>query len=139
MTEHAPLSPEDREWLDPSRGWVKGHFTDHPNEKYEPVEGKLRVVEAVLGWVAPSETWKLQSLGVAFGDALAQELVLEWVVVDDEFGRSLGLNWPGTSVYSFPTTTISKRAERGDTIDVRELFAAARANLTEMAFSGRFV
>ena len=86
-SNHAQLTAEDRADLDASRDWVKGHFTEAADEKYQPVSGKLRVIGAVLdnGWVETAETWKLQSLGIALGDALAQELLLEWVVVDDEF------------------------------------------------------
>ena len=103
--------------------------------------GKLRVVSAVLasGWVAPTETWKLQALGAAFGDALSQELLLDWVTVEDELGSSAALNWPGTSVLSFPLTTISKRVERSEQVDVATLFKQACANLRDMAFSSRYV
>ena len=143
MTDHThePLDADESNRLESSRAWVKGHFTDGAEEKYESISGKLRIVDAVLknGWVDPTETWKLQSLGVALGDALAQELMLDWVLVDDELGRSPALNWPGTSVYSFPTTMISKRVERGEAVDVYELFNSARDNLRDMSFSGRYL
>ena len=73
ISAHTQLTAEDRADLETSRKWVKGHFTEAASEKYDPISGKLRVIDAVLksGWVEPTETWKLQSLGVAFGDALA--------------------------------------------------------------------
>jgi Domain of unknown function (DUF3806) len=120
---------------------VKGHFTNDAEAKYAPLEGKLRLVEAILanGWVLPTETWKLQALGAAFGDALRQKLLLDWVTVEDEFGASAALNWPGTSVLSFPLTAISKRVERSEQVEIRVLFDQACASLRDMAFSGRYV
>jgi hypothetical protein len=136
-----PLSVADADWLDAARAWVKGHFTDDPETKYGSVAGKLRVVGAILdnGWVLPTETWKLQALGATFGDALSQELLLDWVTVEDELGASAARNWPGTSVLSFPLTAISKRLEPSEQVDVRSLFDQACAKLRDMAFSGRYV
>ena len=136
-----PLGPEDIVNLDAARSWVKGHFSEDQDEKYQPVEGKLRVMDTILqnGWVEASETWKLQSLGVAFGDALAQQLMLDWVVVDDEFGRSAALSWPGTSLICSPITMISKRIEDGEEIDVRDLFEKTCARLSELVFTGEFL
>jgi hypothetical protein len=115
------LSDADAGWLDAARVWVKSHFTDDVEAKYAPVEGKLRLVGAILAndWVLPTETWKLQALGAAFGDALSQELMLDWVTVEDELGATAALNWPGTSLLSFPLTAISKRVERSERVDVR--------------------
>jgi hypothetical protein len=136
---HTALQSEDEAELDRSREWVKGHFADNAEEKYAPLEGKLRVLDAILknGWIAPTETWKLQSLGVALGDAMSQALMLDWVIVDDEYGRSPALNWPGTTLYAFPQTMISKRVEAGEPVVVRELFDGICRQLQEDAFSGR--
>jgi hypothetical protein len=106
MTEKAPfvpLSDTDRAWLEDARAWVKGHFSDGAEAKYSSLDGKLSVVDAILtnGRVLPNETWKLQALGAAFGDALGQRLLLEWVSVEDEYGATAALNLPGTSLLSF--------------------------------------
>ena len=67
----------------------------------------------------------MQSLGVTFGDALAQRLGLSWVTVEDEYGSDPALHEDGTTIVVFPVTTISKRIERGDVVDVQELFDQA--------------
>lgn len=138
--DHSPLRPAERQRLDAAREWVKGRFDAERDARYAPLEGKLRVIKAVLdnGWVSADETWKLQALGIAFGDAMAQKLLLDWVTVDDEYGCDPALHWPGTSLYSYPMTTISKRVEQGEAVDVSELFDASCAQLSEMSFSGRY-
>jgi hypothetical protein len=137
--ESYTLEESERIWIEEARNWVKGHFTEDEDEKYSTIEGKLRVVATILEqqWVEPSETWKLQSLGIAFGDALAQQLMLEWVTIDDEFGRAPAVNYPGTSVLAYPLTMISKRVERGDRVDVWDMFAVVAARIDEIAHSGR--
>jgi hypothetical protein len=131
----------DRDNLERARDWVKGHFTELADEKYAPIDGKLRVLDAILasGWIESRETQKFHSLGVAFGDAIAQKLLMEWIVVEDEFGRSAALNWPGTTLVCSPITMISKRVEDGEDVDIYELFEGICERLQEMAFSGRFV
>jgi hypothetical protein len=134
---YGALSAEDLANLDRARDWVKGHFTDSADEKYDPVDGKLRLIHTILGngWVASSETPKLQSLGVTFGDAIAQELLMEWVIAEDEYGRSPVLNWPGTTLICSPITMISKRIEDGEAVDAYRLFESVCGRMKELAFS----
>lgn len=137
--KHTPLHPDDQARLVAAREWIKGHFVEDPDATYAPLEAKLRVIATIIesGWIEPHETWKLQALGVAFGDALAQQLELDWVTVEDEYGRDPALNWPGTAIYSYPLTSISKRVERGERVDVHQLFATACRLLTDVANSDR--
>ena len=113
--------------LEAKRAWVRDHFSDEKRGDYEKLAGKLKVLDVILGngWVQPTETIKLQCLGVTFGDALAQELGLTWIAIEDERGRDPGLVIPGTSIQLFPMTSISKRVERGESVDVYELFGDA--------------
>lgn len=138
QAEPLTLEPEEQEWLDLAREWIKGHFSTDPSAAYETIEGKLAVIRANLsqGWVGPEDTWKLQSLGIAMGDALAQDLMLDWVTVDDEHGRQPALNWPGTSILCFPLTMISQRVEEGERVDIDLMYELTRKQLSEIAFGG---
>ena len=61
-------------------------------------------------------------MGIVLGDVFVQELGLEWRVIEDEFGRDLCVQLRGTTLILFPLTMISKRIEKGETIDVFDLF-----------------
>lgn len=120
--------------IEKQRGWARDHYEPDAQHKYGTVEGKLRLLDTVIRskWIEPSETWKLQSLGIALGDALVQALGLSWVMVEDEQGRDPALRDDGTTTIVFPLTMISKRIERGEDVDVRELFALICKRVSEM-------
>ena len=128
------LAPDDVAHVEKQRAWVRDHYDPAARHQYETVEGKLRLLDTIIRskWIEPSETWKLQSLGITFGDALAQELGLAWVAVEDAHGRDPALRDQGTSIVIFPMTTISKRIERGEVVDVRSLFDTACQSVTRL-------
>lgn len=109
--------------------------------KYANLDDKLRLVQTILDerWIDLDERWKLQALGVAFGDAVAQELLLHWVWVTDENGSDPALNWPGTTLLCYAQTMIAKRVEDGEEVDVADLFSATCERLRTLAFSGDYV
>jgi Domain of unknown function (DUF3806) len=133
-----PLNPDDLADLEAKRTWVRGHYDEAARHKYDTLDGKLRLLDAILQnkWIAPDETLKLQCLGVTFGDALAQRLGLTWVAVEDDFGRDAALTLEGTSVRVFPLTSISKRIERGDEVEVYRLFEQACTAIERLRSQG---
>jgi hypothetical protein len=128
------LSAEEAAHVEKQRTWVRDHYDADARHHYETVEGKLGLLDTIVrsGWIAPNEKWKLQSLGVTFGDALAQRMELSWVTVEDEYGSDPALQDQGTTVVVFPLTTISKRIERGDAINIQELFDQACRTITRL-------
>jgi hypothetical protein len=75
------LSVADEGHLARQRDWLLGHYADGDSSVYrESYAGPLVPVQTILdeGWVDPHETWKLQCLGIALGDALQKHLGLEW-------------------------------------------------------------
>lgn len=129
------LSEDELARLEEQRSWVRDHYEDSARHEYATFEGKLKLLEAILAndWINADETWKLQSLGITFGDVLVQELGLLWVAVEDDYGRDPALIVQGTTIIFFPLTTISKRIERGETVHVREMFESFRAWLEKMS------
>lgn len=59
-----------------------------------------------------TQTYELQSLGVAFGDVLASELALSWAMVTDEYGTDPTLRYKDKPVNINALTMISKRVEQ---------------------------
>jgi hypothetical protein len=122
-----PVDQHDLANLEAKRGWVREHYDEASRHRYSTLDGKLHLLDTILrnGWIAREETLKLQCLGVTFGDALAEKLGMMWMAVEDEHGRDPALVLPGTSIVLFPLTSISKRIERGEDVDIHVLFDSA--------------
>ncbi len=61
---------------------------------------------------------------------------LKWKMVEDQYGTSPCLVLEGTSIVIYPQTVISKRIERGEPVDVFELFNGICAQIDEWKASG---
>jgi len=61
-------------------------------------------------------------MGIILGDTLVQHCGVEWRAVEDEHGRDPCVQVPGSTVVLFPLTMISKRLEKGEPVDVFDLF-----------------
>ena len=126
QTTETPTT-EDLSEIEAMRTWVREHYTPETRHLYDSVSGKINLLETILAnpWIEPTETLKLQCLGITLGDALAQQLGPEWinwVMVSDEYGRDPALQVTGTSILIFPLTMISKRIEAGEKVIVGEMF-----------------
>ncbi|MDR1172729.1 MAG: DUF3806 domain-containing protein [Bacteroidales bacterium] len=118
------VSEEMAHRIESQRLWVKGHFTEESQDKYQTIDGKLYLLQGILdnNFYGKDKTWELQSLGITFGDALVQKLGLEWVEVEDEYGIDPALKYKNTSILLFPLTMISKRVEQDEQINIEALF-----------------
>jgi hypothetical protein len=132
------LRPDEIADLEAKRRWVRDHYEESARGEYHSIEGKLRLLDTILHnkWINPDETLKLQCLGVAFGDALAQHFGLTWVAVEDDYGRDPALILAGSSLRIFPLTSISKRIERGEAVEVYRLFEDACATIRRIQTQG---
>lgn len=129
------MSARDLADLEAKRRWLREHYDEAVRHQYDTLEGKLRLLATILdhAWVDAADTLKLHCLGVGFGDALAQALGLEWVMVEDEYGRDPALRAEGSSLRLFPLTSLAKRIERGEQVDIRALFQQACAQVRRLA------
>jgi hypothetical protein len=73
-------------------------------------------------------------MGIVFGDALVQNCGVEWRSVEDQYGRDPCVQIPGSTVILFPMTMISKRVERGEAVDVFDVFNGAAAKIEELRY-----
>ena len=78
-----------------------------------------------------TQTYELQSLGVAFGDVLASELPLKWAMVTDEYGTDPTLRYKDKPVNINALTMISKRVERSEVVNLVQLLQITRDQLRQ--------
>jgi hypothetical protein len=134
------LTDEDRKWLSDQRARTEQLLAGNPDaqHKYQTSVGKLGTIRAVLevGLYRPDQTFELQGLGIILGDAISAEMGLAWKMVEDQYGTSPCLFLDGTSIVLYPQTMISKRVERGETVDVFDLFNWVCGQIDEMKVKG---
>ncbi len=133
------LTALDQEHLQQQRRLVEKYVPDDSREKFNTAAGKLGAIRALLAGkvFAATQTYQLQSLGVVLGDALAFYCGMEWVLVEDAYGRDPALSAPGTSILVYPLTMISKRVENGEAVDVFDLFNAVASDIERLRRQGR--
>ena len=118
------LTDGDQNRLEEQRAVVTRHLDEDGLKKYETAPGKLGTLRALLnaGVFPPEQTYELQSMGIVLGDVFVQDMGFHWIMVEDEYGRDPAIKFQDTSVLLYPLTMISKRIERGETVDVFDLY-----------------
>jgi hypothetical protein len=106
--------------------------------KFASVQGRLEGLQAILDTdhLTAAQTYELQCLGIVFGDALVGAGGVEWVMVDDEYGRDPALRLVGSDTLLFPMTMLSKRVERGEAVDVAAFFKVIARDLDKRRGKG---
>lgn len=89
-------------------------------------DNDLRVLQRLLdeNIVASSQVVELQAMGIVLGQLLKAQRGLLWMAYVDKYGRSRALQVPGYErEFIFPVTQISRKAEVGLRVDVRQVYA----------------
>jgi hypothetical protein len=129
------LTRDDNERLAQQRALVAAYLADDDSRrKYQTSAGKLGLLRALLQQkvFTSDKTYELQCMGVVLGDVFVQEMGMHWVMVQDEYGRNPAVQLEDTSIILFPLTMISKRVERGEEVDVFDLFNGFAAQIEEI-------
>jgi hypothetical protein len=121
------LSPDALVHLDKQRTFVREFVAQHfPKEKLTRSKADFALLQKIVDAkiISKNETWKLQSLGIVFGDALAATIEgLAWWEVTDEYGTDPTLRYRTTSLQFNALTMISKRVEDGKEVNIPDMAA----------------
>jgi hypothetical protein len=135
MPKFSELSREDRTRLEEQRAIVAAAAKQRYGTSLGKTVADLPVLQGLIdGKVfSKSQTYELQSLGIAFGDVLASELPLRWVMVTDEYGTDPTLRFKSTTVQINALTMISKRIEKDEKVNLSELLHITREQLKRLS------
>jgi hypothetical protein len=134
------LTEADQKRLRDQRAVAEKYIgNEDSKQKYQTATGKLGTIRAILktDMFTREQTYEIQALGVVLGDAFVQELGREWIMVEDAHGRDPAVRMPNTTIILFPLTMISKRIERGEQVDVFQLFNAVAAQVEDLRRQGK--
>ena len=71
-------------------------------------------------------------MGVVFGEVFVEDMGFHWILVEDEFGRDPAIRFEDTSVIAYPLTMSSKRVERGEPVDVFDLYNGVAGEMSRL-------
>ena len=128
------LSPQDKTRIDQQRALVAAVVKQRYGiAELSRTKKDLPILQRVIDdkVFKKSQTYELQSLGVVFGDVLASELPLRWVMITDQYGTDPTLRFKNTSININALTMISKRVERDEQVDVSLLLQQNRQALSD--------
>jgi hypothetical protein len=128
------LLPSDLAAMTKQRAVVEKFLSkDDLQGKYLTAVGKLGTLRALLGakLFTSKQTYELQSMGIVLGDVFIQDMGFEWVIVQDALGRDRALQYRDSKILLFPITMISKRVERGEEVDIFDLYNGIAAEATK--------
>ncbi len=125
---YSELTEKDKERLEQSRKFVRD--TIKLNFPQEHLKGDITDIDLLQKLVnkkvfSQKQTYKLQSLGVAFGDILCNELDAKWIMVRDEYGYEPTVSIREINGYKVTInalTVISKRVEENREVDLKSLY-----------------
>lgn len=119
------LPPDALVHMQKQREFVAQLITQHfPTERITRSKADFALLQKILNakLIRRDETWKLQSLGIVFGDALTATIGgLAWCEVTDEYGTDPTLRFRETTLQLNALTMISKRVEDGKEVDVTRM------------------
>jgi hypothetical protein len=129
------LAPDDVGRLDKQRALIQDLVT----RRYQAApltrtRADLPVLQRLLDdhVFAQDQTYQLRSLGIVFGDVLANDLPLWWMLATDASASWPTLRYRDTTVLFDGFAMISKRMERGEKVDLAALLREAEATAAKL-------
>jgi hypothetical protein len=111
---------------------VRDHCGEELGTELDDLDRLQRLLDA--GVLQADQTYDLQCLGIAFGRILVASMPgLDWAMLDDEYGRDPTLRYDESSLTINTLTLLSKRVERGERVDVRDLYDRVTTDLPGIA------
>jgi hypothetical protein len=133
------LSSEDSARLDQQRDLIAATVKQHYGVTLTRSRRDLAILQRLVddSVFNKTQTYELQSLGVAFGDVLVSALPLHWEMITDEYGTDPTLRYKSENVNINALTMISKRLEKGQTVRLEELLNVTKEQLANLDKNSR--
>jgi hypothetical protein len=87
---------------------------------------------------SPSQVDEFEALGLVFGDVLAHDLGMRWVVVSGPYGTYPVLRYQNTGIQISALSMIAKRVQDGTEVQLSYLFGQLVPQIQKMIDSGEY-
>lgn len=113
------LTPQDLQGLSADRNWVNDLLAGFGSDfRLTQSREDIPTLHSLLdgGPYTSDASAELAVFGTVYGDVLAQEIGLHWVVITDDIGSDYALQFQDKKVFVFPRSMLLKRVERGERV-----------------------
>jgi hypothetical protein len=135
-----PLDPQEQEGIAYATAWINDVLEQgfKSDVRLTGTRDDIPTLHTLLsqGPYGEDVASELMLFGTAFGEILAKEIPMHWIVLEDEQGADLALQFGDLEVFVFPRDMILKRAERGEdiaSINLEVLLEELRVAVEEQA------
>lgn len=115
-----PLDPEEHAGIAYATSWINDVLEQGFNSDIRLTGSSedIPTLHSLLskGPFGEDPTSELMLFGTVFGEILAKEIPMRWVVLTDEHGVDLALQYQDLSVFVFPRDMILRRVEKGEDV-----------------------
>lgn len=115
------LNPEEQTTLDGATTWVNELLKQEFKTKVRLTGTREDIpnLHTMLseGPYTADPNAELTTFGIVFGQVLAREIPMRWVIYQDEQGSDLALQYQNLELFVFPCDMIAKRIEEGEDIN----------------------
>ena len=129
-------APPEEELTELARKWVAVErlVTEEYGAAITTDVSTLALLQRVVDDDLVDAGYGAQCLGAVLGRVMAANIPgLDWALVEDEHGTDVCLRYADTSLCIFPITMISKRVERGEAVDVSNLYDETSIRIAGLA------
>src|SRR4051794_24834528 len=100
-----------------------------------------RLDACIAGWQSDDDSRVdvnvlINGVGVAFGEHLARQARLQWVIATDDHGSDLALHGQPGDILVFPASTVAKRVVAGETAFVQSLYSSLVSGIEDRRRGG---
>ena len=131
------LSTTDMLQIESQREWVRDHYLPESRDKYDSIEGKLSIIDAILLGSANSVLTvdRQRALEVVFADALVHDTGAQWAIVVEGDVRTPVLIIPGSQAIAMPLVSFAQLRSAKDEADLRQMFKSAILSINQQKYT----
>jgi hypothetical protein len=116
-----PITPEEKAELAHATDWINDVLERGFRSKIRLTgsSADISTLHSLLskGPFSADAAAELTAFGTVFGEILAREVPMRWVVYQDEAGTDFALQYRDLALFVFPCDMILKRVEEGEAVD----------------------
>ena len=128
---YSSLDAQDKQRLEKQRVLIGGIVRQRYGVALTGNEEDIPVLQRLVDdkAFAKTQTEELNALGVAFGDVIAKDNGLDWVMFEGEQGKEATLRYRNTSLQVNAVSMVAKRIEEGKVVNLPAMRAALREHI----------